>query len=387
MIWVLLSAMAALASFFVAGPLFSRIHSPALADAEAVPAVLFDQLDEVASDEERGLVTGPEASAARVEIKRRILASKRRIGSDKAPVEQKGRAGLVVAALFVPGLAFGYYSVMGSPNVPAMAFVERTDERAASERFADLAEELRQQLASDPSGGPSEGWVLLGRTYQRLGQYEAAVEAYRVVTQRPNANAATWSMLAEAIISKDGGIVTPPAEEAIDAALTVDPENPAGIYYKSLALSQSGDLSGARQLLVARIESTDRFYPWMEAFVGQANIYGAKIGQPQLSIEDFAPAVRTAPGPSVEDLIAAEQMNDEDHGAFIWSMVERLATRLEEEPDDLDGWIRIGNAYTVLGEAVDAIAAYRRAELLLGDAEQDDPRHQVVAAALEELVK
>jgi cytochrome c-type biogenesis protein CcmH len=38
-------------------------------------------------------------------------------------------------------------------------------------------------------------------------------------------------------------------------------------------------------------------------------------------------------------------------------MVQRLADRLADEPDDFEGWARLANAYLVLGRVGDARAA------------------------------
>jgi cytochrome c-type biogenesis protein CcmH len=49
---------------------------------------------------------------------------------------------------------------------------------------------------------------------------------------------------------------------------------------------------------------------------------------------------------------------------MIRGMVERLAARLEAEPDDAEGWQRLGRAWGVLGEREKSIAAYARAGAL-----------------------
>ena len=66
-------------------------------------------------------------------------------------------------------------------------------------------------------------------------------------------------------------------------------------------------------------------------------------------------------------------------------MVERLADRLATAPEDLDGWMRLGNAYRVLGETDSARDAYTRAEALAATLPPDDPRPQSIRQALSEL--
>ena len=54
---------------------------------------------------------------------------------------------------------------------------------------------------------------------------------------------------------------------------------------------------------------------------------------------------------------------------MIESMVERLASRLEQQPDDAEGWARLGRSYMVLNQPAKARDAYTRAvKLRPGDA-------------------
>ena len=54
---------------------------------------------------------------------------------------------------------------------------------------------------------------------------------------------------------------------------------------------------------------------------------------------------------------------------MINAMVERLAARLETQPDDIDGWVRLGRSYMVLNQPEKARDAYARALKL----KPDDP--------------
>jgi cytochrome c-type biogenesis protein CcmH len=193
-------------------------------------------------------------------------------------------------------------------------------------------------------------------------------------------------MLAEVLISAEQGIVTPAADTAIDRAVELDPSNPAAAFYKAVSLTQKGDIAQAHDLLVSRLDNADGFYPWMGSFVAQANRIGGEIGRAPISLADFAP-MADAPGPTQDDIENAQDLTVEERQAFILSMVERLAARLEEEPDDLDGWLRLGKAYSVLGDREQAIAALERAEVLLSDAPQNDPRREVLQEALARMGK
>jgi cytochrome c-type biogenesis protein CcmH len=74
-----------------------------------------------------------------------------------------------------------------------------------------------------------------------------------------------------------------------------------------------------------------------------------------------APPPGVTPGPNAADIAAAARMSEDERSAMIRSMVERLAERLQREPGDVDGWLRLGRAYAVLGDGQRSRDAYRRA--------------------------
>lgn len=69
-------------------------------------------------------------------------------------------------------------------------------------------------------------------------------------------------------------------------------------------------------------------------------------------------------GPTEEDVAAAQAMEESDRQAMIAGMVEQLAERLEDNPDDLEGWTMLGRSYGVLGRGEEAVAALTRASEL-----------------------
>lgn len=380
MIWLFFLLLSLFALTLMAMPLRGRFQI-ATVPQDTTPAVLLDQLEEVKRDLDRGVISEAEARAAEQEIKRRILMQSRKAETRSSATNTGGRISLILGALFVPLFAAGYYMTMGSPEIDSLAFADRTTEREETAQITDLSSQLYERLVSDPDGGPSEGWMLLGQTYTRMGRFEDAAGAFKVVSERSEADSAVFSMLAEALIYAEQGVVTPPAEAAIDRAIAMNPSNPASVYYKAVALSQKGESLRGYDLLIERLDAADGFYPWMESLVAEANRIGDGIGKKPLSLADFAPMVN-APGPTADDIANAQDMSNDDRQAFILSMVARLADRLENEPDDLDGWMRLGNAYSVLGEAEAAITAYERAEELAANLGPTEPRVQEIADSL-----
>jgi cytochrome c-type biogenesis protein CcmH len=88
-----------------------------------------------------------------------------------------------------------------------------------------------------------------------------------------------------------------------------------------------------------------------------------------------APATSAgAPGPTAADMAAAANLSADDRSAMIRAMVQRLADKMAQTPGDVDGWMRLGRAYSVLGEQQKSLDAYRHAS------EADPSREDAKAA-------
>jgi cytochrome c-type biogenesis protein CcmH len=85
--------------------------------------------------------------------------------------------------------------------------------------------------------------------------------------------------------------------------------------------------------------------------------------------------------PSGEQIAAPEVMPGSERDAAIRSMVDGLAQRLENSPQDVDGWINLMRSRIVLGEIEVAATAFRKAREVF----VDDPAAsgRIMAAAAE----
>jgi cytochrome c-type biogenesis protein CcmH len=400
--WLAIAALASGVAAALAWPLLRR-DPPAAARAEYDLKVYRDQLLEVDRDRARGLLSDAEAAAARTLVQRRALAADRegrQAPAAAAPRRQKFLALAIGAAL--PGAALVWYLAAGSPTLPGQPFAQRGPGSAigaatappAGDAGAGQLDYLAQRLADRMAATPNdpEGWRLLGRTYLELQRYRESADAYRkAIALQPN-DADYHASLGEALIAAADGLVTPAALESFRAAQAIDAGDPRARYFAGLAKAQAGDLPGALVDWRALLGDTPADAPWRDDLVQRvAELTRDIAGTPSAPAAPASPrqsapgaegalagkpgapsAPAAAPGPGPEEMRQAETMAPAERQAMIRSMVDRLAERLEKNPRDPEGWIRLARARQVLGDAAAATAALRRAVA----ANADDPAAQ-----------
>jgi cytochrome c-type biogenesis protein CcmH len=356
-----------------------------------------DQLDEIEQELAQGLITDAEAEAARTEIERRILAAAEAGGDAQPPATAPAGGGrLMVSAVVIvgiPALAFGLYARLGSPQYPNVPYAERQDTtRTAAtnepgkpaDDIQTLAARLAQRMEEDP--GNLRGWLLLGRTYQTMDRDQDAVTAFRKAAELAPEDMAVAIELAESLVLANERKVVAEARELFKSVLSSDARNPRARYYLALADAQDGNLKAALQGWVDLVAVSHGDAPWLgtvrqsiQNAAKELNIDPMTV-EPTLTAKLLGPGKRpestpappptaaappaAAPGPSREDMEAAQQMSAEDRNAMIRSMVERLAERMKDNPNDLAGWQRLARAYRVLGETQKAEEAEARIRAL-----------------------
>ncbi len=75
----------------------------------------------------------------------------------------------------------------------------------------------------------------------------------------------------------------------------------------------------------------------------------------------------TPAGPTNNEVAAAEALSPDQRSDMIVGMVDRLATRLKSDGSDIDGWLRLVRAYTVLGDRDKARSSAADARRAIGD--------------------
>lgn len=307
-----------------------RLRLPARDRLSGELAIYRDQLAELERERAAGRLAPAEAAAARTEIERRMLAA-----GDAAATTLKARTASDAVqkwlppalSLFVPLLALGLYLQTGRPGLPAAPFnSEQAARHAAPSQQMDVAgllKEARARLAQDPN------------------------------------DADALAALGEGLTLEAGGTVTPPALDALSRALQARPDDPRILYYLGLHEAQSGDSKAA----IARWSDLVAKSPPDAPYLGLLRAEIARVAK-AAGIEVPQTPQSTMPTPSREQQEAMAQLPPEQRQQAIRSMVEGLAARLADAPQDRAGWLRLANAWKVLGENANAADAYGRADTL-----------------------
>lgn len=259
MIWVVFFILLALAGFYVMRP-FLMVElgtNDALDEARAQRAA-------IDIDAEAGRLTPQAADEARNALDRRILALLDAEAPQASATRLKSLALVAVPAVLLLG-GVGIYLQIGAPDYRAITFAEYQAQQAADlpDTLGELVVELKSRLEADPNP-PADGYVLLARSYLRLGDADGALAAYETAIR--------LSGDAPVIIEERDEVLRILRERA--AAPPIDPETRAQI----------------------------------------------------------------------------EAMSPDEQAAMIEGMVAGLAARLEQDPNDLAGWLRLIRARVVMGD-------------------------------------
>lgn len=377
---------------------------------EAEPAAAYDlrvyrdQLKEVDRDEARGVIAPEDATRARTEISRRILAADAQL-RDTTDGNGRTPGGVALSVVLLAGLCAGSVLLYRQIGAPGYGDLPRTLRIAAADAaledrplqadaeaslppsppldgrveqsYLDLMQKLRDTVAARPDD--LEGHRLLARNEASLGNFAAAhaaqAEVIRILGDR--ATASDYADLADMMVISAGGYVSPEAADALSQALRRDPRNGPARYYVGLMFGQIGRPDRAfaiwRQLIA---EGPDNA-PWIAPVRAQIMDMAALAGETRYQLPP--PVDATAPGPDAADVAAAQDMTPEERQQMIRGMVDQLSERLGTEGGTPQEWARLIRALGVLGDT-------ERAEAIWGEAQQvfagrEEALGQVRAAA------
>ena len=358
MIWIVFATMTGAAVLAFLWPLAAKRNA---ASRREIETKLYQaELADIDRDVKRGLMTEPDAEAAKAEAARRLLAA------TAVEPAQAGPRGVKYASLavilIVPVLTVGLYLRLGAPDYADMPLQARLQAQPANMDMAAALARIEGHLAQEPDD--ARGWEIMAQVYTRLERPGDAAKAYRNLIRLQGASPDLLTALGQSLVFADQGRVNEEAVAAFQKALIAEPSRMEPRFYLALAAEQQGDKAKALEgyaKLLADAPADAPFAPMVRERI-------AKLG-------GEAP-VASSPAPSPGAAIAA--MPPAERETAIRGMVEGLAARLAANGGSLEEWSRLVRAYTVLREP-------EKARLALGEARKALGANAPAMAALEAL--
>ncbi|VAX06077.1 hypothetical protein MNBD_ALPHA03-1812 [hydrothermal vent metagenome] len=372
MIWLALSIIFLLTLALMLVPLYRHQND------SAVPknivknnvkniAVYKAQLLELQSDLDNGVLSMAEVAAARLEIERRLL----RISSEKETIEPKSneaslRLLTIIISLVLLGSA-AFYLNIGMPGMPDFALkdqahstAQRTKNNSASpEMIAEVAK-IQAHLRENPDD--FNAWRALGQYQTDLQDRVKAAEAFQHWFELDGDNIDAAVIFSESLIRLSDGRISPAALLALDRAQKIQPGNPGVRHYLALAEYQAGNREQALASWQALMADSQADAPWRRSVQRWIDKAQNDLGLPVTNSTAVAPPLSEA------NRKAIAEMSTEEQEALIKSMVARLARKMDENPENIEGWFRLAKAYMMLDQKPDAIKSLKQAEKFAPDA-------------------
>jgi cytochrome c-type biogenesis protein CcmH len=332
-------------------------------------AVYRDQLAELERERSRGLVEAEQAASLETEIGRRMLNAARSAQPVAATASPSRILTTILAVLFPLGGLLIYLAV-GQPDLPGLPLSARNVQQGEDPaKVLAAVDEIRGRLKQ--SRDDLDRWIMVGEAYEKLGRPREAIETFRIAKQIAPDDQAVSASLGGALIDADGGAVGEEAKKLFQSIPADSDSQPEARYYLALAAAQAGDmktaLRGWQSLMADSPADASWIEPTRQRIAAAAQAMGLDPAKETPAPKPVAttgmmPEGPLEGGPETPEGQAIKQMAPDQQQAMIQSMVQRLADRLQANPDDPEGWRKLARAYQVMGLADKANEATKQAE-------------------------
>ncbi|HEY7551560.1 MAG TPA: c-type cytochrome biogenesis protein CcmI [Hyphomicrobiaceae bacterium] len=357
LLWIAFALLTAAVLASVLAPLARPAPAPEAGADAGTRAVYRDQLAEIEAERAQGQIGAAEAEAAKIEVSRRLLASASHAdrGVFGSASRRIGHANVALAAaVAVPLLTLGLYLAHGSPGMPSGALASRTGAAGEDADLARMVGLVEARLRKVPDDG--KGWEVIAPIYLKAGRYADAAAAYANAARLQGESVKLLAGLAEASMLANDGLVTDEARTAYEKLLRLEPRRVEPRFWLAMAKEQDGRLNEALADYNALLNEAPPEAPYRASLVTRIREVSAHTSGTAAKAPSKAPA-----GPSAADMEAAAKLSPEQRQQMVAGMVDGLAQRLKRDGKDLSGWLRLLNAYAVLGRNNEARAALAEA--------------------------
>jgi len=225
--------------------------------AQANVVIYRDQLNELDADLANGTLSAEQHTVGRRELEKRALEDTLAAVNEVMPEQRgRGRWAPIALAVLIPVAAVGLYLKVGTPEaIVPLASSSTTDAAAPAsaqngsphstsfESIRAMAEKLAASLKDKPDDGA--GWAMLARSYNVLGRFAEAADAYARAEKLLPPDAQLLADHADALAMSQGQKLDGEPMALLQRALKIDPANLKALALMGTAAFDRQDYKGA----------------------------------------------------------------------------------------------------------------------------------------------
>jgi cytochrome c-type biogenesis protein CcmH len=309
LLFILIAACLLLvAGLFILPPLWRTQTITAAAMDERNVTIAKQHLAELSEQLQTGTLSQAQYDEQRAELELAL--------SDDLSIENpiaantQGRWMSFVLMGLIPLLAVMLYAGLGNFNAinpaPEMLASKKDPQQDA---IIQMVEGLAQKMQANPNN--AEGWMMLGKSYKHLDQYDKAVNAYEHAYKLLGDKTDVMLEYAEALSFANDELVTGKSADLVFKVLAKEPNNPNALWLAGMAKAQAGEFMAAKKLWTQLADSLPKGSEALQETQDLLTKLDAKIAEATGQPVEAPPVTKpeTAPSAAVGDIAVIAQVS------------------------------------------------------------------------------
>ena len=270
-------------------------------------STLRTQLQKLKALHDEGTLDAKAYEGAKAPLERKLLEHVLAAPTAAPTAARPSRHFVALLTVAVVAVAGGGYLWKGSPGAPSASTPGATRSAAATadgaaqpssedvneQQFVAAVAQLAEKLKTQPDN--PEGWVMLARSYSRLGRHAEAVPAYEKAVALRGDDAGLLADYADTLAVQNNRSLAGAPMKLVERALKSDPNNPKALALAGSDAFERKDYTAAVRYwekLAQGIPADSALMPELQNSIAQAR----QLGGMPAAATPFAAAAVTAPG-------------------------------------------------------------------------------------------
>ncbi|WAR43066.1 c-type cytochrome biogenesis protein CcmI [Methylomonas rapida] len=241
--WIIVAGLVLLALALIVPPLLRKTPLPDDDHRQRNIKIARQRLAELRQQLQDGVLDQVQFDEQYAELQLMLNDDLQASEAGKAP-ERQGRWIIPILLVLLPMLSLLLYVSLGDINALSKVELQQTQVKAA-ENMAGMMGKLQQRLQQQPDD--VEGWIMLGRSYGFLQQYQDAADAFARADKLKPDDVEIMLQYANNLAMARGGSMKGEPEQLIARVIEKAPDNANALWLAGMAMAEAGDFAKAKQ--------------------------------------------------------------------------------------------------------------------------------------------